>query len=169
MVSACKNPGSSINCISVAVCLPLGVGRGDFSFWVVDDGAFLEVYVMWLAAVTNVLLLQGKWLTHNGLGELEPHYPKILGFASDLKELRKKSSGNGLSTALIPLPFPMQAGTVTESDLRWNCDDSMVFHADMSTAVDDCAVVDDYDDVENYRSQNSICSVKAGIGIIWLL
>ena len=79
IVSAWKEPGSMTNCVSVAVCLPSGVGRGDFSFRVVDDGAFLEVCVTWPAALTNVLLLHRKWLMRDVPGRLEPYHPKILG------------------------------------------------------------------------------------------
>ena len=40
IVSAWKEPDFMTNCAVVAVCLPSGVGRGDFSFRVVDAGLF---------------------------------------------------------------------------------------------------------------------------------
>ena len=143
IVSAWKEPGSMTYCVSVAVCLPSGVGRGDYSFRVVEEGAFLEVSVTWPADLTNVLLLRRKWLATEGSGGLERYHPKILGFESALKDLRKKSSDDVVSTTRIPLPFPVQAGIFAKSNLGWNCNDSMVFYADLKAAVDDYAVVND--------------------------
>ena len=90
MVSAMKEPVSMNNCVSVVVCLPSGVGRGNFSFRVVNEGAFLEVCVEWPTLLTTVLLLYRRRLMWGVAGVLEPYHPKILGFESALKELRRK-------------------------------------------------------------------------------
>ena len=131
------------NCVSVAVYLPSGVGRGDFSFRVVENGAFLEVYVMWLVPLTSVLLLYRNGLMREVPGRLEPYHPKILGFESALKELQQKSSDDVVSTTRIDLPFPVQVRILTKSNSGWNCNDSMVFYEDIKAVVDDYAVVND--------------------------
>ena len=77
-----------------------------------------------------------------------PYHPNILGFDSALKEFRKKSSDDVVSTTRVPLPFPVQASIVSKSSLGWKCSDSMVFYADLKATVDDYAVVNDDDAFE---------------------
>ena len=89
MASAWKEPGSKTNSISVAVCLPSRVDRGDFCFRVVDEVSVLEVSVTWTAALTNVLLMHRQWLAKERIGGLEPYHAYILGFESALMDLRK--------------------------------------------------------------------------------
>eukprot|EP00172_Hildenbrandia_rubra_P004243 Plantae.Rhodophyta-Hildenbrandia_rubra.ctg8188.p1 GENE.Plantae.Rhodophyta-Hildenbrandia_rubra.ctg8188~~Plantae.Rhodophyta-Hildenbrandia_rubra.ctg8188.p1 ORF type:complete len:223 (-),score=23.23 Plantae.Rhodophyta-Hildenbrandia_rubra.ctg8188:110-778(-) len=128
---------------TAAIALPSGVGAGQFSSRVVDDGEHLEVKARWPEPLESSKLLHRKWLCAGGKAQMKEHHPAIVGFEDALKKLRSHSADGVSSTARIALPFPAQSHILDKNNLRWRGSGARIARVDLIAFVEEYAAVND--------------------------
>lgn len=125
LMSTWTEPGTTTKRITVAIVLPSGVGKGDFSVRATEDGKWVELTVVWPNPLIDLDTLHRKWLWQSsGLSQavragerFERYHSKCVGFEASLKELQDRVSETIESVARISLPFPVQTRIDSKSNL----------------------------------------------------
>lgn len=143
LTSVWAKPGATARRASLAVLLPSGVGAGDFTVRVVDDGEFAEFTALWPAALMTLEVLHKKWLGKRGGEGFEEHHTKRVGLENALNKLRSWSSHAVEPAARIPLPFPVQTHIVEKHNLAWKDSTSKIAYLDLKAFEDEYAVAHD--------------------------
>ena len=66
LITCWMEPKTTTRRVTVVVLLPTGIGSGDFSVRITEDGKCLEVCVVWPDSLINIETLHRKWLTSTG-------------------------------------------------------------------------------------------------------
>ena len=102
----------------MAIILPSGVGSGDYIIAVVDGGHCLQLAVRLPKPLVDVLIMHCRKLSNPSSGFM-PYHPSVIGFESDLSELRRRSSDAVESIVKISLPFEVITQVVPKSNLSF--------------------------------------------------
>ena len=103
LLSEWSEPGTTTKRITVAIVLPSGIETGNFSIRIVEDGKCLLLVVQWPDPLMDLRMMHKKWLSQtNGF---QMYHPKVSGFETGLKRLRKRTIDYIESSARILLPF----------------------------------------------------------------
>lgn len=120
LLSEWEVAGSAVRRLSVAIWLPSGVSKGDYSYNLAKCGKVLEVRIQWPRFLTDTLYLHKFWLCKPmENGGIQPYHPKIHGFEKHLKSYRARKSQTVIGTAYITLPFVVETHFEESLYCRW--------------------------------------------------
>ena len=134
---------------TLAIVLPSGIQKGQFSFTVLDGGVSCQLVLDWPEPLNDIITMHRKWLRDGSMAE---YHPVIGKFNDALSKLRAHKEGVVQSTCLIPLAFKVQAFIYRKESLR--CSDSNVclLYFDLKAKVNSYAGENDQDSfTEVYR------------------
>ena len=105
-----EHPIHKTKMVTVAVLLPSGVSTGAWHTSVESGGSVLELTVSWPVSLLDMKVLHSKWLHPKGGydGTFSQFHPQFLALENALRGLRDRVTDGIESTALFPLPFPVE-------------------------------------------------------------
>lgn len=131
-------PGTTVQCLNVAILLPTGVAPTDYTSRIADDGSSIELTVTLPEAFTNPLELHKKWIVTNPT--FQTYHPKVVGFENALKDMRESVTSSVRAKARIQLPFQVQAHIFASHNLGFK-DDSRILYLELKALEESYSVV----------------------------
>lgn len=146
--SSWVEPNTTTKRLTVAVLLPSGVGPGQFSIRVAEDGGALEFTMIWPDPFINMSILHRKWLQSQSDDRIEGYHPKLIGFEHHLKSFRSRSSDIVESTARIVLLFQVQSNISQKFNLAWSENSARVVYVELRGQEEQYGASNDNDSFE---------------------
>ena len=143
LISTWREEKTMIKRVTVAIVLPSGVGRGQFSIRVAEGGRHLELMVRWPRPLINISLMHKKFLISTGETYTDYH-PEFLGFMDALRKLRARAADWVETTTRIHLPFVVESHFKKEN-LAWKDDETKMVYVRLKAFVEEYAVENDTD------------------------
>ena len=133
--------------ITVAIVLPSGVGTGNFSLRILENGMSIELKVVWPNPLANLNIMYRKWPS-DPTDPIKKYHPKMIEFESSLNELRDRSSEFIESYARIPLPFCVQTHIERKNHLAWRDSAVKMVYLYLKATMEDYVVLHDNEEFE---------------------
>lgn len=147
LLSVWQEPGTTAKRLAVAILLPSGVGAGDFTVRVIEDGDVLEISVDWPKPLVEISFMHKKWLLMDD-SRFTDFHPKYLGFEVSLRGLRENINDKVTSTARIGLPFSVQSHIDSKHNLAYKDNNSRLVYVDLKAADESYALLNDISEFE---------------------
>jgi len=148
-----EEPETKTKRLTVALVLPSGVNRSDFTLQVLEDGLSLQLTVQWPAPLVNLKLLHQKWLRpveKDSDPLFTMFHPKVLALEDALKKKRLRATDDVISTAKIPLPFPVQTHIESKTNLGFKESGTKLVYIELKAMAETYAVANDNQEFELY-------------------
>jgi len=153
LVGEWDEPGSKTKRLTLAIVLPSGFNKSDFTLQVLEGGLTLELAVQWPAPLVDLHLLHQKWLREASKDEDCPFtmfHPKVLSLEDALKKKRKRAADSVISTARILLPFAVQTHIESKTNLGFKDSGTKLVYVDLKAMAETYAVVNDNEEFEEF-------------------
>jgi len=153
IVGEWEEPGTKTKRLTLALVLPSGVNKSDFTLQVLEGGLTLELTVQWPAPLIDLNLLHQKWLREAKKDEDCPFtmfHPKVLSLEDALKKKRKRAADSVTSTARILLPFAVQTHIESKTNLAFKDSGTKLVYVDLKAMAETYAVVKDNDEFQEF-------------------
>jgi len=139
--------------LTIALVLPSGVNKSDFTLQVLEGGVLLQLTVKWPEPLVDLNLLHQKWLRpvekdDNTLFTM--FHPKVLALEDALKKKRMRATDDVISTAKIILPFPVQTHVESKTNLGFKESGTKLVYIELKAMAENYAVANDNDEFEEY-------------------
>jgi len=153
LIGEWEEPGTKTKRLTVAIVLPSGVNKSDFTIQVLDAGLLLQLTVKWPVPLVDLELLHQKWLRPVDKESVQPftmYHPKVLAFENALKTKRQRAADDVVSTAKIILPFAVQTHIESKTNLGFKDSGTKVVYIELKAMAENYAVANDNADFEEY-------------------
>lgn len=102
--------------LTLAIWLPSGAKKKDFTFNISENGSHLEISITLPTFLSDPLQLHQHWISE--ISKVDYH-PVILGFQKTLMEFRRRKSEEKTSTGYIELPLSVESHFQTKTKLSF--------------------------------------------------
>ena len=153
LVGVWEEPATKTKRINVVIVLPSGIDKNDFALSVSEGGKLLQLQVTWPDPIVSLELLHQKWLRNSGgtqKVQFTMFHPAVLSLEDALKARRERANDFVVSTARIPLPFPVQTHIEGQSNLFFKETSTKIVYVELKAMVESYAVSNNQVEFEEF-------------------
>lgn len=132
VLSLWVDPDSMRRHLTLAIWLPSGLQKDDYSFCVNPPGTAFEMTVKLPVYLSNPIAMHEYWLQRRGQADgMERYHPRICGFEQYVQKFRSAKTDAVFSHASIDLPARVEATFSLKANLQWQGSNIRVLFVDM--------------------------------------